>query len=180
MVWCTVVRARRRRNVRMTNEPTIHRPLVRVQPDPLIPQRLPRLTPIEHCRRIRCIMLRHVNRKRVAAIALFAVLFSALSPALAAFKYRARPAVLAQICTFYGLKYVTPDQQSLPNKSNTTHPIRCAWCMASTAQPSVAVAPVSVIAIQLFAEDRPSPVQERPQASELATAYHSQAPPVFS
>ena len=113
-------------------------------------------------------------------VCLLAVLFGALSPALATFKYRARPAVLAQICTVDGLKYVTLDQQFPPNKGSTIHPIRCAWCMASTAQPSVPVAPDSVIAIQLFAEDRPSPVQERPQASELATAYLSQAPPVFS
>ncbi|HUL40395.1 MAG TPA: hypothetical protein VLV32_00585 [Burkholderiales bacterium] len=124
-------------------------------------------------------MLRHIDRKRVAAIALFAVMFSALSPALAAFRYRAQPAVLAQICTFSGLKTIVLDEPSLPSKPHTKHPIRCAWCSASTSQPGIGITLDLAAGPEVFAEDRPTVVPMMAAASRPAPAYLSQAPPVF-
>jgi len=122
-------------------------------------------------------MLRAIHRKRITAIALFAMLFSAMSPTFAAFKYRGHPEVLAQICTTHGLLRVASDDPSLPHKPHTSHQIHCAWCSPGTAQPGIGVASIPAVATGFFTHDLIAVFVTAPVPSTPAASYYSQAPP---
>jgi hypothetical protein len=124
-------------------------------------------------------MLRAIHRKRITAIALFAVLFSALSPAFAALKYRGQPAVLAQICSIHGLERVALDG-NVPPTTPVQHQIHCAWCSASTAQPGIDGPSVQIVFPASSTQAQPAYIEIAPVFSAPVVFYHSQAPPVLA
>jgi hypothetical protein len=124
-------------------------------------------------------MLRAIHRKRVAAIALFAVLFGALSPAFAALKYRGQPEALAQICTTHGLESSAPDGNGPPT-TPVQHQIHCAWCSASAAQPGIDGPSVQIVIPASFTQTKPAIGETAPVFSAPVAFYHPQAPPVLA
>jgi len=124
-------------------------------------------------------MLRIIHRKRIAAIALFAVLFSAMSPTFAAFKYRGHPEVLAQICTTHELERVALDDRvPAGGPHHIAHQIHCAWCSASAAQPGIGGTSVPNVAIESFTQHPLAVATTASVPSAPAASYYSQAPPV--
>jgi len=125
-------------------------------------------------------MLRVARRKRIAAIALFAVLFSALSPAFAALEYRGHPEVLAQICTTHGLERIAFDGKPPPSAPHVQHQIHCAWCSASAAQPGIGTTSVPTVATEFLTHDLIAVFSTSLAPSAPAASYYSQAPPVLA
>jgi len=126
-------------------------------------------------------MLRSIHRKHVAAIALFAVLFGALSPAFAALKYRGQSEALAQICTTHGLVRVALDVQSSPGgPHHVAHQIHCAWCSASTAQPGINGSSVQIVIPALSTQAKSAFIETAPVFSASVAFYYPQAPPVLA
>ncbi|HUO44699.1 MAG TPA: DUF2946 family protein [Burkholderiales bacterium] len=118
------------------------------------------------------------HRKRIAAVALFAVLFSALSPAFAAIQYRGHPEVLAQICTSHGLERVSLDGK-FPPAAPHDHSIHCAWCSAGTAQPGIGGASIPTVVVPVvFTQAPPAFIATAPAFSVPVAFYFSQAPPL--
>jgi hypothetical protein len=122
---------------------------------------------------------RIIHRKRVILVAAFAVLFSALSPALAALKYRGQSVVLAQICSIHGLQSVPLDGKVDP-RAPLQHQIHCAWCSASATQPGTERASVQIFIPTLLTYSPPLVFIENTIGFSAPIAfYRSQAPPVL-
>jgi hypothetical protein len=124
-------------------------------------------------------MFRNILRKRIAAIALFAVLFGALSPAFASLIYRGQPEVLAQICSVHGLERIALDG-NIPPATPTQHRIHCAWCSASTAQPGIDGPSIQTIIPASSTQPKPVFIKTAPVFSAPVASYHPQAPPVLA
>jgi hypothetical protein len=124
-------------------------------------------------------MLRNILRKRVATIALFAVLFGAFSPAFASLIYRGQPGVLAQICSTHGLERIVLDG-NIPPATPTQHRIHCAWCSASAAQPGIDGPSIQTVIPASSTQAKPALIKTAPIFSAPVASYHPQAPPVLA
>jgi|GEM_PF-6923338 len=126
-------------------------------------------------------MLRSIHRKRITAIALFAVLFSAMSPTFAAFKYRGHPEVLAQLCTTHGLERVALDDRApAGSPHHVAHQIHCAWCSASAAHPGIDGPSVQFVIPTSSTQAKSAFIGTAPVFSTSVAFYHPQAPPVLA
>ena len=73
--------------------------------------------------------MRAALKSRVATwIALGAVLFAAASPLLAALRFHGSPEVLAQICTFSGIKAASPEP-AVPSPDTPVRLKHCVFCL---------------------------------------------------
>lgn len=126
---------------------------------------------------------RHLQ-KRIVLIALFAVLFSALSPALAALRFQSQPQILAELCTMHGLKRVAIDatatDESPAQHSNHRHGIYCALCMPASAQQAITAPVIPEVALVEFKQVQPYSQEVIAAFAAPFVSYQSQAPPVFS
>ena len=111
------------------------------------------------------------SRRLVARIALLAMLFSAISPALAALRFYGNAEVLANIVSVDPAARSVGEHQHSGHANSKAHKVYCAFCMEMA----------SVQALTLAALDLPSslvrteiPPFER--SVELASSYPSQHP----
>ncbi len=113
----------------------------------------------------------------IARIALFAMLFSTISPALAALRFYGNAEVLANIVSVRPAVRNTAEHKHSGHASSKAHKVYCLFCLDMA----------SVQALALAALDLPShlvmteiPLVER--SAELASSYpaqHPRAPPVI-
>lgn len=108
------------------------------------------------------------KRTRIAWIALFAILFSAMSSAMAAYLFSDRVDFLTEVCTVAGIKKVAAagEERQKPGKDGAVY---CAECLASASAPVIETPP----AVAMFAFVAGS--QAMP-AMDVASLHHSHAP----
>ena len=93
-------------------------------------------------------MTASAKRSRIAWIALCAILFSAMSSALAAYHFSDRVDFLTEVCTVAGIKKVAAadagEDRQKPGKDGAVY---CAECLASASAPVIETPP----AVAMFA-----------------------------
>jgi hypothetical protein len=122
-------------------------------------------------------MMRAAFRKFIARAAVFAVLFSALSPALAAWRFQDRPDVLAELCTPTGIKRVVVDDGGQPSEQKMSG-LLCVLCVAGAQHADTA--PTAALGVpQSFTFESPRFFTAACHSSACAAAYYSRGPPSF-
>ncbi|MFI4922157.1 MAG: DUF2946 family protein [Burkholderiales bacterium] len=115
------------------------------------------------------------SRRLIARIALFAMLFSAVSPALAALRFYGNADVLASVVGVQPTAHHSTEHQHSGHAKSKTHEVYCSFCLDS----------VSVQALTLAELDLPSclvateilPVERSVESSSSYPAQHPRAPP---
>jgi hypothetical protein len=117
--------------------------------------------------------------KRIAGGAIFALLFSALSPAFAALQLKWQPAAFTELCTATGIKRVALNDAPLQYPAHHKS-IHCAWCTSGASQPALSGPSALWVITPVSAQFKPLTAVVVPAFSAPIVAYHSQAPPVLS
>ena len=115
------------------------------------------------------------SRRLVARIALFAMLFSAISPALAALRFYGNAKVLANIVSVRPAAHHSTEHQHFNNAKSKAHEVYCSFCLDMA----------SVQALTLAALNLPSrlvrteilPVERSVESASSYPAQHPRAPP---
>ena len=102
-------------------------------------------------------------------------LFSALSPALAAWRFQDRPDVLAELCTPAGVKRVVVGDNGQPTEQQA-HGILCVLCLASAQYADTTSAATPGVPAA-FDFESPRFFTVAPHSSACAAAYYSRGPP---
>jgi hypothetical protein len=119
--------------------------------------------------------MRTAFRKFIAKAAVFLALFSALSPALAAWRFQDRPDVLAELCTPAGVKRVVVGDNGQPSEQEA-HGIFCVLCLASAQHADTTSAATSGVPAAFVFVSRQFFTVAPPFAACVA-AYYSCGPP---
>ena len=117
------------------------------------------------------------SRRLVARIALFAMLFSAISPALAALRFYGNAEVLANIVSVRpAVHYSTKHQHSNHAKSKA-HEVYCSFCLDMASVQALTLA-APHLPPHLVATEIP-PVERSAESASSYPAQHPRAPPVI-
>ena len=116
------------------------------------------------------------SHRLVARIALFAMLFSAISPELAALRFYGNAEVLANIVSIRPTVHHSTEHQHYSHAKSKAHEVYCSFCldMASVQAPALAapILPPRLVATEIL------PVEHRAESSSTYPAQHPRAPPV--
>ncbi len=116
------------------------------------------------------------SRRLVARIALFAMLFSAISPALAALRFYGNAEVLANIVSVHPASRNTAEHQHSSHAKSKTHEVYCSFCLDMASVQALALAapnlPPRLVATEIL------PVERSAESSSSYPAQHPRAPPV--
>jgi hypothetical protein len=118
----------------------------------------------------------YTTRPLVARIALFAMLFSAISPELAVLRFYGNAEVLANIVSVHPASRNTTEHQHSSHAKSKAHEVYCSYCldMASVQALTFAaqILPPRLVATEIL------PVERRAESSSSYPAHRPRAPPV--
>jgi hypothetical protein len=115
----------------------------------------------------------------VAGFAVFIALFSALTPALAAWRFSDRPEILAELCTPAGIERVAiDDAPDRPQPAPRPHGVYCVLCLPAAQYALTHAAAPSAGAASGVTEPPPA-TATTPYASRFPADYQSRAPPAL-
>jgi hypothetical protein len=120
------------------------------------------------------------SRRLVARIALFAMLFSVVSPALAALRFYGNAEVLANIVSVHPAAHNPAEHQHSSHAKSKADEIYCSFCLDMVSVKALTPAAPHLPLSALVAEP---PSRAVPDSAEPAPGYspqHSRAPPPIS
>jgi hypothetical protein len=120
------------------------------------------------------------SHRLFARVALFALLFSVVSPALAALRFYGNAEVLANIVSVHPAAHNSAEHQHSSHAKSKAHEIYCSFCLDMV---SVKVLTPAAPHLPLSAMAAEPPSRAVPGSAEPAPGYspqHSRAPPPIS
>jgi hypothetical protein len=116
------------------------------------------------------------SRRLVAHIALFAMLFSAISPALAALRFCGNAEVLANIVSVRPAVHHSTEHQHSSHANSKAHEVYCSFCLDMASIQALTLAapnlPPRLAATEIL------PVERSAESLSSYPAQHPRAPPV--
>ena len=120
------------------------------------------------------------SRQLVRRIVLFALVFSAISPALAALRFYGNAEVLANIASVYTAAHNSAEHQHSGHANSKAHQVYCSFCLDMASVQALTLAALHLPFSAMAAEP---PSRAVPDSSDPAPGYspqHSRAPPILS
>ena len=111
----------------------------------------------------------------VARIALFAMLFSAISPALAALRFHGNAEVLANIISVRPAAHHSTEHQHYNQAKSKAHVVYCSFCLDMASVQALTLAAPN-LPPRLVATEIP-PVERSAESASSYPAQHPRAPP---
>lgn len=115
------------------------------------------------------------SRRLVARIALLAMLFSAISPALAALRFHGNAEVLANIISVRPAAHHSTEHQHYNHAKSKVHEVYCSFCLDMASVQALALAALN-LPQRLVATEIP-PVERNVVLASSYPAQHPRAPP---
>ncbi len=116
------------------------------------------------------------SRRLVTRIALFAMLFSAISPELAALRFYGNAEVLANIVSVRPAAHNSAEHQHSSHANSKAHEVYCSFCLDMASVQALALAapklPPRLAATEIL------PVEHSAESASSYPAQHPRAPPV--
>jgi hypothetical protein len=119
----------------------------------------------------------YTTRPLVARIALFAMLFSAISPELAALRFYGNAEVLANIVSVHPASRNTAEHQHSSHAKSKAHEIYCSFCLDMVSAKVITPAAPHLPLFAVAAEPSSRAVSYNAKPAPCYSPQHSRAPP---
>jgi len=116
-----------------------------------------------------------LSRRLIARIALFAMLFSGISPALAALRYYGNAEILRNVISAHSANSNPGEHHHSGAVTSKSHEVYCSFCLDMASVQALTVALLNLASQAVTAEDRPFDCSFHSASSY--SAQHPRAPP---
>ncbi|HSS45922.1 MAG TPA: DUF2946 family protein [Burkholderiales bacterium] len=120
------------------------------------------------------------TRQLVRRIVLFALVFSAISPALAALRFYGNAEVLANIASVYTAAHNSAEHQHSGHANSKVHQVYCSFCLDMASVQALTLAAPHLPLSAMAAEPPPRAVPHSAERVRCYSPQHSRAPPIPS
>lgn len=117
------------------------------------------------------------SRRLIARIALFVVLFSAISPALAALRFYGNAEVLANIISVQPAAHNSAEHQHSSHAKSKTHEVYCSFCLDMASVQALSLAAPNLPLFAVAVEPSSRAVSHGAKPAPCYSPQHSRAPP---